>query len=161
MRLTTLVALLPALAAAQNQVPLGEQFKGWFEKAKSFIPSAPAADPVSKVTQKLTDKVAEKAVTPVTLENWQTLLSPSTKSQEWLVFATGGNKSCLGRCAQPEKAFNVCRSPTIASKQAELTRAPRTGIRDVVHSGSDCAQAGLLELREEHHSVLNLGCRTS
>jgi hypothetical protein len=104
MRLSPLLALLPAFAAAQDQIPLGEQVKGWFGKAKSYIPSGSPAAPVEKVAEKVTDK----AVTPLNLSNWQSVLEPSSQPQDWLVFVTGGNKTCFGRCEKAEKAFNVC-----------------------------------------------------
>lgn len=110
MRVVSLVAALPALAAAQAQIPLGDQVKGWFDKVKSFVPSTPqaAVPPVENVAQKAAGKIAEKVVTPLTLDNWKSVLEPSAQPQEWLVMLTGGNKTCLGRCGQPETAWNVC-----------------------------------------------------
>ncbi|KAH8697713.1 hypothetical protein BGW36DRAFT_379273 [Talaromyces proteolyticus] len=106
MRFLSLIVVLPALAAAQQQIPLGDQVKGWFDKVKSFVPSTPVSDPIENVAQKAAGKVAEKIVTPLTTSNWQSVLEPSAQPQEWLVFLTGGNKTCLGRCGQAEKAFN-------------------------------------------------------
>lgn len=108
MRVVSLIAALPVLAAAQDQIPLGDQVRGWFDKVKSFVPSTPPAEaPVENVAQKAAGKIAEKVVTPLTLDNWASVLEPSAQPQEWLVFLTGGNKTCLGRCGQPEKAWNV------------------------------------------------------
>lgn len=104
MRLTPLLALLPALAAAQDQIPFGEQIKGWFNKAKAYIPSANPAAPAEEAAE----KVVEKTVTPLNLSNWQSVLEPSSQPQDWLIFITGGNKTCFGRCGTAEKAFNVC-----------------------------------------------------
>ncbi|KAL2215931.1 hypothetical protein M432DRAFT_593332 [Thermoascus aurantiacus ATCC 26904] len=101
MRLSPFVALLPALAAAQNQIPLGERVQGWFNKAKSYIPTTTPA-PVEEAAE----KVVEKTVTPVNMSNWQSILEPSSEVQEWLIFVTGGNKTCFGRCNKAEKAFN-------------------------------------------------------
>lgn len=122
MRVSSLVMLLPAVAVAQEQIPLMDQVQGqvqgWLEKAKSFLPSeqvAPAAEqqgseeaasagstPENKI-------VAEKEVVPLTLSNWESILVASEEDgpQEWLVFITGGNKTCFGRCGPAEKAFNV------------------------------------------------------
>ncbi|KKA19459.1 hypothetical protein T310_6557 [Rasamsonia emersonii CBS 393.64] len=102
MRLSPLLALLPALAAAQNQIPFGEQIKGWLNKAKAYIPSANPAAPVEEAAE----KVVEKTVTPLNLSNWQSILEPSSQPQDWLIFITGGNKTCFGRCGTAEKAFN-------------------------------------------------------
>ncbi|KAL1969545.1 hypothetical protein VTN77DRAFT_8983 [Rasamsonia byssochlamydoides] len=102
MRLSPLLALLPALAAAQDQIPLADQLKGWFNKAKAFIPSASPAAPVEKAAE----KVVEKTVTPLNLSNWQSILEPSSQPQDWIIYITGGNKTCFGRCGTADKAFN-------------------------------------------------------
>lgn len=109
MHFTSLVALLPALALAQEQAPLADRVQGWFNKAKSFVPTAVPAEPVVK----LAEKVSEKRVTKVDLNNWQSLLTPAAEPQDWLIYVTGGNKSCFGRCAHPDQAFNVSQAHTI------------------------------------------------
>ncbi|KAE8133367.1 PTH2-domain-containing protein [Aspergillus pseudotamarii] len=105
MRLIQLLPILPALAAAQEQVPIADRVQGWFNKAKSYLPTAtpviPA--PVEKVVEQ---KIQEKTVTPFNLSNWQSLLAPSDEPKDWFVFITGGNKTCFGRCHQAEKSFN-------------------------------------------------------
>lgn len=78
--------------------------QGWFNKAKNYLPTATPVVPVEKVVEQ---KVQEKAVTPVNLTNWQATLEPSGAAQEWLVYVTGGNKTCFGRCERANKAFNV------------------------------------------------------
>lgn len=103
MRFTSLVALLPALALAQEQVPLADRVQGWFNKAKAYVPTAVPADPI----EKLAEKVTEKRVTPVTLQNWESVLTPGQQEEDWFIFVTGGNKTCFGRCERAEKAFNV------------------------------------------------------
>lgn len=103
MRFTSLVAFLPALAMAQEQVPLADRVQGWFNKAKAYVPTAVPADPIVKMAEKVT----AKRVTPVTMSNWQSILAPGSKAQDWLVFVTGGEKTCFGRCEHAEKAFNV------------------------------------------------------
>ena len=107
MRLTTFLAILPALAVAQEQAPLADRVQDWFNKAKSYLPTATPVIPVEKVVEQ---KVQEKAVTPFNLSSWQTALEPSSEPKEWLLFVTGGNKTCFGRCERANKAFNV-RSP--------------------------------------------------
>ncbi|KAJ5485270.1 hypothetical protein N7539_005258 [Penicillium diatomitis] len=102
MRFTSIVALLPALALAQEQVPLADRVQGWFNKAKNLVPSPVPDEPVQKVVE----KVSEKHVTPVTMQNWQSILTPAEDPQDWYIFVTGGNKTCFGRCDIAEKAFN-------------------------------------------------------
>jgi len=112
MRFTSsLVALLPAVALAQEQIPLADRVQGWFNKAKAMIPTAVPAEPMVK----LAEKVSEKRVTPVTLDNWQSILEPASDAQDWYIFVTGGNKTCFGRCEHAEKAFNVSLCSTSAS----------------------------------------------
>ena len=105
MRFVQLLPILPALAAAQEQVPIGDRVQGWFNKAKSYLPTAtPVIPQVEKVVEQ---KLQEKVVTNFNLSNWQTLLEPSSDSQNWLLYITGGNKTCFGRCGQADKSFNV------------------------------------------------------
>ncbi|KAF7586921.1 hypothetical protein BBP40_008013 [Aspergillus hancockii] len=105
MRFIQLLPILPALAAAQEQAPLADRVQGWFNKAKSYLPTAtPVIPAVEKVVEQ--QKVVEKTVTPFNLTNWQSILAPSEEPQNWLVFVTGGNKTCFGRCGQAEKSFN-------------------------------------------------------
>ncbi|KAL8783474.1 MAG: hypothetical protein Q9213_004611 [Squamulea squamosa] len=107
MRLTTsLLPLLPLLTAAQQQKPLSESLQSWFEKAKSYIPSAATA-PITSTAA----KAAANNVVTLTQSNWQSVLSPSSSNpsqgpEEWMVLFSGGNKSCYGRCAGVEKAWN-------------------------------------------------------
>ncbi|KAL8710757.1 MAG: hypothetical protein Q9220_004775 [cf. Caloplaca sp. 1 TL-2023] len=102
MRLSaSLLALLP-LALAESQKPLNE----WFEKAKAYIPSAVKA-PVASTAA----KAAASNVVPLTKDNWQSVLTPSTADpfqgpESWMVFFSGGNKTCYGRCAGLEQAWN-------------------------------------------------------
>ena len=107
MHFTSLVALLPALALAQEQVPLADRVQGWFNQVKSYVPTAVPVDPIVK----LSEKVTEKAVTPLTLNNWESVLAPGLEAEDWLIFVTGGNKTCFGRCDRAEKAFNVSNRP--------------------------------------------------
>ncbi|PWY87250.1 PTH2-domain-containing protein [Aspergillus sclerotioniger CBS 115572] len=108
MRFIQVVALLPALAVAQEQVPLADRVQGWFNKAKSYLPTATPVVPaavVEKVVEKAV-KIQEKTVTPFNVTNWQSFLEPSSEAQDWLVYVTGGNKTCFGRCDQADKSFN-------------------------------------------------------
>lgn len=107
MRFTSLAAFLPALALAQEQVPLADRVQGWFNKAKAYVPTAVPADPIVKMAE----KVSEKQVTPVTMQNWQSILAPASVPHDRMIFVTGGNKTCFGRCEHAEKAFNVSQVP--------------------------------------------------
>ena len=101
-----LLLALPAIAAAQEQKPLSETVQSWFNKAKSYIPTA-AQEPIAASAA----KVAAANVTPLTRSNWEEVLSPSTTSpgqgpETWMVFVSGGNKTCYGRCGKVEEAWN-------------------------------------------------------
>jgi PTH2 family peptidyl-tRNA hydrolase len=110
MRFIQALVILPALAAAQEQVPLADRVQGWFNKAKSYLPTAtPVVPTVAKVVEQKVQqqKAATVNVTPFNTSNWQSILEPSSEPQDWLVYVTGGNKTCFGRCENADKAFNV------------------------------------------------------
>ena len=103
MRLIHLLPLLPAIAAASKQIPLGDSVQGWFDKAKSFVSSGANPAPVENTAEAVTDA----DVSYLNITNWQSVLAPKSKPEDWMIFITGGNKTCFGRCEQAEKAFNV------------------------------------------------------
>lgn len=105
-----LLVVLPAIVAAQQQKPLlenaQEQAQAWFDIAKSYLPDAVKA-PVTAGAAKATSK----NVTPLTVNNWDTVLSPSISTtskgpETWMVMVSGGNKTCFGGCEKVEKAWN-------------------------------------------------------
>jgi len=102
MRLTPFLALLPAIAAASEQIPLGDSVKGWFDKAKTFVSSAASPAPVERIAE----VIADSRVNQLNRSNWQSVLAPTSKPQDWMIFITGSNKTCFGRCERAEKAFN-------------------------------------------------------
>lgn len=115
MHTSSLLLALPALASAQQQIPFLDNVKSWFNQATaslaSAVPSPPAAsdipDPVASGAAVIADLKMEK----LTLENWHDILKPGAATaspgiEEWMVFVTGGNKTCLGRCGRFDKAIN-------------------------------------------------------
>lgn len=141
MRFTSLAAFLPALALAQEQVPLADRVQGWFNKAKAYMPTAVPADPIVKMAE----KVSEKQVTPVTMQNWQSILTPASVPQDWMIFVTGGNKTCFGRCENAEKAFNVSRV-SISCQPPSAVDHSILGIRSAFLRRPDFAEAWSAEL---------------
>jgi hypothetical protein len=112
---STLVLALPAVALAEQQVPLLDKVKGFFNKATAAVSSSIPAAPSSPV-EAAAAKAAEAIQYPLTLENWKEVLTvdptvSAPATQEWLIFATGGNSTCYGFCGPVEKAWNV-RCPT-------------------------------------------------
>ena len=140
-----ILALLPSLTLSAEQIPLTEKATGWFNKAKSYVPTAAKA-PVSSSAA----KVAAEIITPITRENWESTLSPTPDSDArrkvqgkgaattgpdtWLVLITGGNKTCHGRCTGVEQAFNQS-----AALLAADPTSPKLGIlncdRDAILCG--------------------------
>ncbi|KAF2404876.1 hypothetical protein EJ06DRAFT_525441 [Trichodelitschia bisporula] len=108
MRTTTFLAVLPALAVAQDQVPLADKLKGWFSAATALIPTAvPSIIPAaSDATHNAASKAASAVVHPINLTNWKDTLQPGAVSSEWVVFVTGSNKTCFGHCTDVEDAWN-------------------------------------------------------
>ncbi|DAA74474.1 TPA_exp: Uncharacterized protein A8136_3441 [Trichophyton benhamiae CBS 112371] len=107
MHLSTLI-LLPALAAAQEQVPFAERLQGWFNQAKELLPTPKVPQAVAPVTTPAPPKAAvvkPKTVSQFNPDNWRDILTPQSKPQEWLIFVTGGNKTCFGQCGQANRAW--------------------------------------------------------
>ncbi|KAL9003448.1 MAG: hypothetical protein Q9188_003675 [Gyalolechia gomerana] len=101
-----LIAVLPLTVTAQQQKPLGEKLQSWFDKAKSYIPNAASA-PVASTAA----KAASSNVVQLTKDNWRSVLTPSTSDpfqgpESWMVFISGGNKTCYGKCAGLEQAWS-------------------------------------------------------
>ncbi|KAF2016969.1 hypothetical protein BU24DRAFT_420008 [Aaosphaeria arxii CBS 175.79] len=110
MRFSTIALALPAVALAQNQVPLAEQAKGWFNKLTNAVSSAAPAAPSNPI-QAGAAKVADSVQHELTLENWKqvvtadpTVSAPAT--QDWLIYINGGNATCYGFCGNTTKAWN-------------------------------------------------------
>lgn len=122
---STVLLALPAVAVAEQQIPILDKVKGFFNKAtaavSSSIPAVPSS-PINAATDKAASKAAAAIQYPITLENWKEVLtvdptaSPPT-TQDWLVFITGGNTTCFGLCENATKAWNVSGSPN--NKQLE------------------------------------------
>lgn len=115
MRASALLLALPALASAQQQIPLVDQVKGWFAKAtesiSSAIPSSPQPPSIPNPVASGAAKLAALKVQRITLDNWSQVLRPGAATaspgiEEWMVFTTGGNKTCHGRCERAEQAWN-------------------------------------------------------
>lgn len=145
MRATPLLLALPAIAAAAEQEPLLNQVKGWFAKASESIvaalPTGVPSVPVSSITKPLAAgaskgaakgaaKAAALTVERVTLDNYKSVLQPGAATaspglEEWMVFVTGGNKTCYGLCEHAETAFNAS-TPLLAAS----SHAPHLGFLD-------------------------------
>jgi len=140
MRASFAVAALPALCTAQ-QIPFLDQIKTWMGAASSSISSAiplPSDFSIPNPVAEGAKKYATAKLDRVTLNNYQTLLQPGAATaspgiEEWLIFVTGGNKSCYGLCGPAEQAWyeavpliQVSRSP------------PNLGILDCETDGVLC-----------------------
>lgn len=109
----TLALVLPALTAAQDvQKPLIQQAGDWINSLRGYIPTTVPAVPsaLKSPVAASTAKIAAKKVTPLTMSNYESVLTPDPSSpkspQEWMVFVTGGNKTCGGHCARLEREWN-------------------------------------------------------
>ena len=141
MRASNIILALPALAAAQQQIPILDQVKGWFAKATASVSTvvekatqASIPDPVAAVAA----KVADLKVDRLTLDNHKELIKPGASTaapgiETWEVFVTGGNKTCYGRCTRAETAFNESVALVAASP-----KPPRLAILDCETDGVLC-----------------------
>jgi len=106
MKTGIIATLLCGAALAHDQIPLKEKAAGWFDKAKSYIPSVTPSIP--NPIDAGAAAVAEKKVTKINIRNYQRLLQPKLEGEEeWLIYLTGGNKSCFGRCGKTDAAWNL------------------------------------------------------
>ncbi|EXJ60817.1 hypothetical protein A1O7_04970 [Cladophialophora yegresii CBS 114405] len=112
MRIPYLLPLLPLLVAADSQAPLKDKAAGWFDKARAYVSSAvpAAAVPAPEIPHPIdagAAKVAESVVEKITVRNWQHKLAPKLDAEEeWMIYLTGGNKSCYGRCGPVNTVWN-------------------------------------------------------
>ncbi|KAF2272856.1 uncharacterized protein EI97DRAFT_436629 [Westerdykella ornata] len=108
---STLLLALPALALAEDQIPLQEKVKGWFGKLTNAVSSAvPAAVPSAPV-EATAAKVAESVQHHLTLENWKDVLTKdlaasAPTTQDWVIYINGGNVTCFGHCGNVTRAWN-------------------------------------------------------
>lgn len=110
MRASILVAALPALALAEEQVPLVDKIKGFWSKATAAVSSAVPAVP--SPLDAGAAKAAEQIQHELTLDTWRDVLTvdptaSAPTTQDWLVYITGGNTTCYGLCGNTTKAWNV------------------------------------------------------
>jgi hypothetical protein len=119
MRPSSLVLALPALALAQQQqIPIldqvKDQVKGWFAKATNSLSTAAekatqasVPDPVAATVA----KVVELKVEQLNVTNYKDILQHASSDEApgidtWMVYVTGGNKTCFGLCEKADTAFN-------------------------------------------------------
>ncbi|RMZ87293.1 hypothetical protein DV736_g5486, partial [Chaetothyriales sp. CBS 134916] len=124
-----LPSLLPCLVASNDQVPLASKAAGWLEKAKAYIPSSAAAAVASPI-----QAVAERTVERINIRNYKRKLGAKAGGdEEWVVYVTGGNKTCLGDCHTVDLLWNESVPLFSALTQANL------------HLGRlDCEKEGVL-----------------
>lgn len=108
---TTLVAtLLPALISANDQAPLKDKAEGWLNKAKAYVASA--APEIPNPIDAGAAKVAATKVEKINIRNYQRkLVSKPTGEEEWMIYITGGNKTCHGRCERADTTWNASQTP--------------------------------------------------
>ena len=124
MRVTSSLALLALspLALAEQPHTAQHPLASLYDQYSSFIPAPlrPASNPFAHdFAAEAAAKVAAKNVHPLTLANWRSTLSKATTktgkkaddSDVWMVYVTGGNKTCYGLCGDADKAWNVSSVP--------------------------------------------------
>jgi hypothetical protein len=97
---------LPILALAGASVvqagPL-DQLNAWFNNMKTQLGNA-----LNNPLDAAASAIAGHVVQPLHMQNWKSHLWPKPdEEQEWLVYMTGGNKSCFGRCERADRTWNV------------------------------------------------------
>lgn len=99
-----LATCLAVTVTAQNQIPLKDKASDLWNNVKSYIPSASES-----TTSDAADIITSAyPVEKINVRNYQRKLAPKPDGEEeWLVYMTGGNKSCLGNCADSDLAWIV------------------------------------------------------
>lgn len=139
-----LLAALPALATAAEQVPLLDHVKGWLARASdsisSALPKAPSTIPsIPNPVVAASAKVADYRVTSLDKDNYAQVLVPGAATaspgiEEWMIFVTGGNKTCYGLCTRAETAWNEATLLLAAAPSS-----PNLGLLDCETSGPLCS----------------------
>ncbi|KAK5056777.1 hypothetical protein LTR84_012309 [Exophiala bonariae] len=125
MHFSSILLLAPLLSSlvTADQVPFVGKATEWFDKAKSFLPNQGPVDAGAAY-------VAEHRVERINIRNWQRKLAPKLDTEEeWLIFVTGGNKSCFGRCGHAEATWNLS-VPLLAPVQAASAKPLHLAILD-------------------------------
>ena len=146
------LSVLPLLPLAADQKPLQEKAQGWLNKAKSYLPTAvptvPGLTGIEKVhnpkptarspIKEAANVIAAKKVTPITRANWHEYLTPASNTKqpsEWLIFVTGGNKTCSGsQCHNIHVSWNES-----AAILAADPLSPKLGLVDCDNNRVLCA----------------------
>jgi len=133
MRTSPIILALPALSLAQDQIPLFDKLKGFFNQAtaaaSAYIPTnIPSSVP--EAVNAGAAKASAQFVPSLNLSNWQSIVTPSasaksTGPEEWLVYVTGGNKTCYGTCGNATAAWNKA-APVLSAS----TSGPKLAVVD-------------------------------
>jgi len=127
MRVTPLILALPALAVA-DQIPIFDQLKGQFNSLLAQVTGAATSVASSIPTPSVVNPVdagaaaiANSAVEKITLENYQNVLrgdraTASPGIEEWMMYVTGGNKTCYGLCDHANNEWYKAIPMLLASK---------------------------------------------
>jgi hypothetical protein len=140
-----LLLTLPALAVADawDQKPMGsfsniaDAFKNLYKQAQAFIPTQ---NPIGNPVQAAAAAIVNLAVTPLTINNYKSVLLSSEppkatgEPDEWLIYVSGGNKTCYGRCENATHAWNA--STALLAAQA---KGPKLASIDCETDGVLCA----------------------
>lgn len=120
-----LVLLAFTTLSSAEQFPFADKLQGWLNQAQSvaqqYIPNS-----VPNPLHAGAAKVAENQVSQLTLQNWRSVLVPAGPSsgpfEPWMVYFTGGNRTCYGNCGQVDAKWNVC--ILIVYKHGQCTEQP-------------------------------------
>ena len=89
------------MAAAQAQIPFKDKATELINKAKDLLPNS---GPIEAGSAYIAGTIVER----INIRNWERKLSPKLDTEEeWMVYVTGGNKSCFGRCGPIDAVWNV------------------------------------------------------
>ena len=113
MHVSALLMLLPAAAFAQfveQGVSFSDRLKSLWSDGFQGFPNFADAGAAA---------VAGQIVQPITRSNYDWVLAPRLdREQEFLMYVTGGNRSCFGNCRRANQAWNV--SPSFYPSSVDI-----------------------------------------
>ena len=105
MHVSAFLMLLPVAALAQQQ-PFVERGLSFTDRLKSLWDDGFQGFP--SFADAGASKVAGQIVQPLTRSNYDWVLAPQLdREKEFLLYVTGGNRSCFGNCRRANQAWNV------------------------------------------------------
>jgi hypothetical protein len=119
MQLHQLVNLIPLLSPLVNGAGFLDNAKDSAQHVFDVLKDNLVPDPLDSGAAAVAGQVVER----ISIRNFQRKLAPKLEGEEeWMIYFTGGNKSCFGRCGPVDLVWNV--SCLLTSRLSHSLPAP-------------------------------------